>query len=164
MKVKNDLDVIGDVILRDRSGNPFFKAVDTGTGGGFDDDSLARLYFGDVDGISTGLYLELDVQDTKFYLHGGDVEITGGDLSVSNSLTLPNYVAANSSRIDNTVDHALGVDSSGHVKMIEKSTLGSAGTNSEAFFAYLDNGGTIVNNSDTVVPLNSVSFNCPLLI
>ena len=158
MKVKNDLDVIGDVILKDHNGNPFFKAMDTGGGGGFNNDSLAQLYFGDIDNISTGLYLELDVQDTKFYLHGGDVEITGGDLSVSNSLTLPHYVAANSSRIDNTVDHALGVDSSGNVKMIEKSTLGSA-SDSEAFFAYLSTGGGSVGISESTVGYNTISYN-----
>ena len=156
MKVKNDLDVVGDVVLRDNNGDPFFKAVDA-VGGGISQSELTNFYLGDVDSVDTGSYLNLDILNSALYLEELDLIVSQGSVNFADTLTLSNYLSTSSTRIDNTVDYALGVNASGVVKMIEKSTLD--GSASEAFSAYLATGGGSVGTTSTLVNYNTTGFN-----
>lgn len=128
MKVKNDLFVGGDTEFRDTAGDVYFKAL----GGVLNADTLS-VFIGDVDGVGSGGLLEVDVINSR--------------LSWNYDLRLSGYISSATARIDNTVNYALGVDATGNVKMIEKSTLGgSSGTIDDV----LGNGATATNKTLTM--------------
>ena len=138
MKVKNDLFVGGDTEFRDTAGDVYFKAL----GGVLNADTLS-MYIGDVDGVGLGGLLEIDVINSRL-LWNEDLRLSG-------------YTSSATARIDNTVNYALGVDATGNVKMIEKSTLD--GSASEAFSAYLGTGGGSIGTTSTLVNYNTTGFN-----